>query len=107
MESQVLVKNEGLLPLEQGTRILVTGPNGNSMRTLNGSWSYTWQGHGASRPRFTERFNTIYEALGAKFGKVSYVAGVEYDLDSTVWSNETDGLVRVQCRHGGSVAIRT
>ena len=89
VESEVLVKNEGILPLDKGTRILVTGPNGNSMRTLNGGWSYTWQGHGASYPEFTEKYNTIYEALAAKFGKVSYVPGVEYDLNSTVWSYET------------------
>lgn len=89
VESQVLAKNEGLLPLKRGTRILVTGPNGNSMRTLNGGWSYTWQGHGASLPHFTERFNTIYEALATKYDKVSYVPGVEYDLDSAVWSYET------------------
>lgn len=89
VESEVLVKNEGLLPLAKDTRILVTGPNGNSMRTLNGGWSYTWQGHGASSPHFTEKYNTIYEALAAKFGKVTYVPGVEYDLNSTVWSYET------------------
>ena len=92
VESEVLVKNEGILPLDKGTRILVTGPNGNSMRTLNGGWSYTWQGHGASYPEFTEKYNTIYEALAAKFGKVSYVPGVEYDLNSTVWSYETAGI---------------
>ena len=89
VESQVLAKNEGILPLKKDTRILVAGPNGNSMRTLNGGWSYTWQGHGASIPEFTERFNTIYEALAAEFGKVSYVPGVEYDLDSPLWSYET------------------
>lgn len=89
VESEVLVKNEGLLPLDKGTRILVTGPNGNSMRTLNGGWSYTWQGHGASSPEFTAKYNTIYEALAAKFGKATYVPGVEYDLNSTVWSYET------------------
>ena len=89
VESEVLVKNEGLLPLDKGTRILVTGPNGNSMRTLNGGWSYTWQGHGASSPEFTAKYNTIYEALAAKYGKVTYVPGVEYDLNSTVWSYET------------------
>ena len=89
VESQVLAKNEGILPLKKDTRILVAGPNGNSMRTLNGGWSYTWQGHGASIPEFTERFNTIYEALAAEFDKVSYVPGVEYDLDSPLWSYET------------------
>ena len=44
-ESEVLLKNEGgLLPLKQGTKILLTGPNANQMRCLNGGWSYTWQG---------------------------------------------------------------
>lgn len=89
VESIVLAKNEGILPLKKDMRILVAGPNGNSMRTLNGGWSYTWQGHGASRPEFTERFNTIYEALDAEFGKVQYVPGVEYDLNSTLWSYDS------------------
>lgn len=89
VESIVLAKNEGVLPLKKEARILVTGPNGNSMRTLNGGWSYTWQGHGASRPEFTERFNTIYEALDAEFGKVQYMPGVEYDLNSTLWSYDS------------------
>ena len=89
VESIVLAKNEGVLPLKKDMRILVAGPNGNSMRTLNGGWSYTWQGHGASRPEFTERFNTIYEALDAEFGKVQYVPGVEYDLESTLWSYDS------------------
>lgn len=44
-ESLVLLKNaDGLLPLAKGTKLLVTGPNANSMRTLNGGWSYSWQG---------------------------------------------------------------
>ena len=85
LESEVLLKNNGILPLDKSTRILVTGPNANSMRTLNGGWSYTWQGHGASRPEFTEQYNTIYEALDAKFENVTYVAGVEYDLNGTNW----------------------
>ena len=89
VESIVLAKNEGALPLKKEARILVTGPNSNSMRTLNGGWSYTWQGHGASRPEFTERFNTIYEALDAEFGQVQYVQGVEYDLNSTLWSYDS------------------
>ena len=89
VESIVLAKNEGVLPLKKEARILVTGPNSNSMRTLNGGWSYTWQGHGASRPEFTERFNTIYEALDAEFGKVQYMPGVEYDLNSTLWSYDS------------------
>ena len=85
LESEVLLKNNGILPLRKDLRILVTGPNANSMRTLNGGWSYTWQGHGASVPEFTDRYNTIYEALAQKFENVTYVPGVEYDLMSQNW----------------------
>ena len=85
VESEVLLKNNGILPLRKDVKILVTGPNANSMRTLNGGWSYTWQGHGASIPEFTERFNTIYEAISLKFENVTYVPGVEYDLTGTNW----------------------
>ena len=79
VESIVLLKNEGgILPLEQGKRILVTGPNANSMRTLNGGWSYSWQGHRADE--FAGDYNTIYEALRDRFGSdmVEYVPGVVY-----------------------------
>ena len=79
VESIVLLKNEGgILPLEQGKRILVTGPNANSMRTLNGGWSYSWQGHRADE--FAGDYNTIYEALRDRFGsdRVEYVPGVVY-----------------------------
>lgn len=79
-ESEVLLKNEGnILPLKKGTRILVTGPNANTMRGLNGGWSYSWQGHVADR--FAQQHNTIYEALVNKFGaeNVMLENGVTYN----------------------------
>lgn len=88
-ESEILLKNtDGILPLEKGMKILVTGPNANSMRCLNGGWSYTWQGHLADR--FTGEYNTIYEALRNKFGAsnvrleqgVTYVAEGKYDEEN-------------------------
>ena len=85
VESEVILKNEGnILPLEYGKRILVTGPNANSMRTLNGGWSYTWQG---DADRFAGDYNTIYEALAQKFGErnVVYEPGVTYD-ETDRWS---------------------
>lgn len=86
LESEVLLKNDGVLPLKKDARILLTGPNAHSMRTLNGGWSYTWQGHGASIPEFTGKYNTIYEALDARFDNVTYVPGVEYDLMTPNWN---------------------
>ena len=86
VESQVLLKNNGILPLKKDVRILLTGPNANNIRTLNGGWSYTWQGDGAANPRFTEKYNTIYEALSQKFDNVTYVPGVEYIIEAPfVW----------------------
>lgn len=78
VESEVLLKNDGVLPLSKSARILLTGPNAHSMRTLNGGWSYTWQGNAASREKFTGKYNTILEAMRSKFRNVDYVPGVEY-----------------------------
>lgn len=78
-ESEVLLKNEGnLLPLAKGTKILLAGPNANSMRCLNGGWSYSWQGHLADQ--CAGAYNTIYEALCNKYGKenIIYEPGVTY-----------------------------
>ena len=79
-ESEVLLKNEGnLLPIKSGTRILLTGPNANQMRCLDGGWSYTWQGNNAED--LAEQYNTIYEALCNKFGPQNIILeqGVKYD----------------------------
>lgn len=78
-ESEVLLKNkDNILPLQRGTKILVTGPNANSMRCLNGGWSYSWQGHIADR--YAGDYNTIYEALASKFGDDNVILeqGVTY-----------------------------
>ena len=80
-ESEVLLKNEGnILPLAKGKKILLAGPNANSMRCLNGGWSYSWQGHRADD--CAQAYNTIYEALCNKYGKenIIYEPGVTYAL---------------------------
>ena len=79
-ESEVLLKNEGnILPLDKGKKILLTGPNANQMRCLNGGWSYTWQGSRAEN--LSEKYNTIYEALCNKYGKDNIILeqGVTYN----------------------------
>ncbi len=89
VESEVLLKNDGLLPLLPGTRILVTGPCGDSMRSLGGGWTYTWQGSDVDE--FAGDYNSIFEALLWKFGEpnVRYVAGVEFD-ESGKWYEEME-----------------
>ncbi|MBQ8061287.1 MAG: glycoside hydrolase family 3 C-terminal domain-containing protein [Bacteroidales bacterium] len=86
VESEVLLKNEdGILPLKGNERILVTGPNANSLRALNGGWSYTWQG-GADY--FVPQYNTILEAVQNRFQNVKYVPGVVYDENYGQWQND-------------------
>ena len=78
-ESEVLLKNDGnTLPIAKGKKILLAGPNANSMRCLNGGWSYSWQGHRADE--CGAAYNTIYEAMCNKYGKdnVIYEPGVTY-----------------------------
>jgi beta-glucosidase len=89
-ETEVLLKNENnILPLKKGKRILLTGPNANQMRCLDGGWSYTWQGSNAEN--MATKYNTIYEALRNKYGKeniileqgVTYNETGTYDLENT------------------------
>lgn len=85
-ESLILLKNnDNLLPLSKGEKVLVTGPNANSMRCLNGGWSYSWQGHIADR--FAAEHNTILEAMQQKLGKqnVIYEPGVTYKQEGNWW----------------------
>ena len=78
-ESEVLLKNDGILPLAKGKKILLTGPNANQMRCLHGGWSYTWQGSKAED--LAEKYNTIYEALCNKYGQEDIILeqGVTYN----------------------------
>ena len=90
-ESMVLLKNEGnILPLQHGKKILLTGPNANQMRCLDGGWSYTWQGHRTDE--FAGKYNTIYEAFCNEYGKENVILnqGVTYNETGKYWEeNET------------------
>ncbi len=92
-ESEILLKNEGnILPIAQGKKILVTGPNANSMRALNGGWSYKWQG--SDDPKFHEQYNTIYEAMRLIYGEANVKLEQGMDYDPEKWENEIN--VRIQ-----------
>lgn len=84
-ETEILLKNEGVLPLAKGKKILLTGPNANQMRCLNGGWSYTWQGSKAED--LAEKYNTIYEALCNKYGQENVILnqGVTYNEKGQYW----------------------
>ena len=92
-ESITLLKNEeNILPLKKNTKILVTGPNANTMRTLNGAWTYSWQGE--KTPEYAQEYNTIFEALQQKGKKnnITYVPGVSYKMDGKYYEQAPDQL---------------
>ncbi|MCR4843789.1 MAG: beta-glucosidase BglX [Bacteroidales bacterium] len=72
-ESAILLKNNGVLPLKEGVRILVTGPMADAPYDQLGTWSFDG-----------EKSHTItpLKALEARFpGKVDYVPGLRYSRE--------------------------
>lgn len=111
-ESMVLLKNEKLqdgnsvLPLAKGKKILLTGPNANQMRCLDGGWSYTWQGHRADE--FAGKYNTIYEAFCNEYGKENVILnqGVTYNEKGKYWEeNEPQILGAVDAAKNVDVIV--
>lgn len=89
LESITMLKNKNnILPLDKDVKVLVTGPNANSMRPMNGGWSYTWQGE--KTDQFASHYNTFLEAIQNKIGKnnVHFVEGVSYKMDGKYWEEE-------------------
>jgi beta-glucosidase len=83
-----LLKNAGnVLPLKKGAKILVAGPNAVSKRSLNGGWTFSWQGEKIDE--FGDKYHNLLDAIQLKFGKenVSYVPGVSY-TNETKWDTE-------------------
>jgi beta-glucosidase len=106
VESMVLLKNDGILPLQKGARILLTGPSANQMRCLDGGWSYTWQGH--LTDRFASQYNTIYEALCNEYGKDKVVLrqGVTYNENGKYYEeNDPDIASAVKTADSVDVVI--
>lgn len=106
-ESMVLLKNErNVLPLQHGKKILLTGPNANQMRCLDGGWSYTWQGHRADE--FAGKYNTIYEAFCNEYGKENVILnqGVTYNDKGKYWEeNEPQILGAVAAAKDADVIV--
>ena len=82
-ECMVLLKNEqNVLPLRQGAKLFVCGPNANSFRAMNGGWTYTWQGNKTDEiAREIGKYRTFLGALEQKFGRenVTFSEMVRYD----------------------------
>ena len=81
-ESITLLKNENhTLPLAKTARVLVTGPDADSLIPLNNGWSYTWQGNRESA--YPKDHATILKAIQEKIGaaNVTYVPGTTYNKE--------------------------
>lgn len=106
-ESMVLLKNErNILPLQHGKKILLTGPNANQMRCLDGGWSYTWQGHRTDE--FAGKYNTIYEAFCNEYGKENVILnqGITYNEKGKYWEeNEPQILEAVAAAKDADVIV--
>jgi beta-glucosidase len=71
-ESLVLLKNEGVLPLNPRTKILVAGDAADSVPRQSGGWTITWQGRdttNADFPGATTIYAGIRNAVEASGGK--------------------------------------
>ena len=93
-ESITLLKNnEDILPITGNPKILVVGPNGNNMRTLNGAWTYSWQGDLVDR--FAGDYNTIFESVRDTYGRnnVKYVSGVSYNKNGNYYDMIEENIV--------------
>ena len=79
-EAITLLKNDNnTLPLKKNINVLVTGPAANTMRSIDGGWSYTWQGE--QDDKYAADKNTILKAIQQKIGKenVTYEPGSGFD----------------------------
>tara|TARA_X000000368_G_scaffold415916_1_gene408665 strand:- start:4346 stop:6769 length:2424 start_codon:yes stop_codon:yes gene_type:complete len=67
-ESLVLLKNnENVLPIKQGKKVLVIGPDADSLRTQTGGWTLDWQGTNNQNKDFPNSV-TFLDALKEEVG---------------------------------------
>ena len=85
-ESAVLLKNDGVLPLSAGCRILVTGPMADAPHDQLGTWAFDG-----------EKSHTVtpLKALQERFpGKVAYVPGLRYSREKRARFDEVVSAAR-------------
>jgi beta-glucosidase len=80
--TMTLLANDGILPLNPESRVLVTGPAAASLTALNGGWTYTWQG--TDPTHFPEGVPSILDAIRERAASVEYVKGSDFKSDGDV-----------------------
>ena len=85
-ESAILLKNDGVLPLKSGLRILVTGPLADAPHDQLGTWAFDGE---------KEHTVTPLKALQQMFpGKVTYVPGLSYSREKRNAFNDVVSAAR-------------
>jgi beta-glucosidase len=72
VKSQVLLKNDGILPLSKQSNVLLTGFAAHSKRNLNGAWTFEWLG--ADEDRQPDDMRTIRDVMDSEWeGELNYL----------------------------------
>ncbi|MGB6231579.1 MAG: glycoside hydrolase family 3 N-terminal domain-containing protein [Litorimonas sp.] len=95
-ESMVLLKNEGgVLPLDAGMTVLVTGDGADSIAKVSGGWTLSWQGGGYANSDFPNGqsiLSAIREVVEAGGGTVVFdpdgTSGAQADAVIAVYGEE-------------------
>ncbi|QZD86509.1 glycoside hydrolase family 3 protein [Qipengyuania psychrotolerans] len=87
-KSQVVLKNDGILPLRSGSNVLVAGSAANNIAQAAGGWTLTWQGGGDldndDFPGATSIWSGIETAVKAGGGTATLAADGSYSTKPDV-----------------------
>ena len=78
-KSQVVLKNEGVLPLAASGEVLVAGTAANSIAQASGGWTLTWQGGGELTNDYFPGATSIYEGISLAVKNAGGVATLSED----------------------------
>ena len=87
-KSQVILKNNGVLPLKEGAHVLVAGTAADDIAQAAGGWTLTWQGGGdldnSYFPGATSIWSGLETAVEASGGSATLSADGSYDAKPDV-----------------------
>jgi beta-glucosidase len=96
-EAITLLKNDGTLPIPEAAGVLVCGPNADSLRALQGAWTFTWQGRLVSEHLAASKYNTIQKAIGRVAQHAQFLAGVRYNDSARYDQSFEDPVCGIGC----------
>ena len=62
-KSQVILKNNGVLPLRPGANVLVAGTAADNIGQASGGWTLEWQGMAQTKPELFPKATSIWQGL--------------------------------------------